>query len=291
MKNKEKDKRNQKRYILIGVLIVIIVMLGLPLALNSFLGMRNLLTGAATSDTATLAVTISNAPTINFVTFYNATPPQITEASSLLLEFSFTANDTDGLQYVDNTSAAIIVNRTGGSRYNYSCTAAGTVGASPATYINFSCSVYLWYWEPAGDWTINVSVKDLGGAYSQNSSTSFLLAQTTAMAMTPSALTWSTLSLGATNQTSNNDPLVINNTGNKNIAKGGITVTAYDLQGLTTTTDFIRAKNFTAFTQNGTSSCTGAGCLECNGTIMTNATAQTLPIANITAGNNSINDW
>ena len=107
-------------------------------------------------------------------------------------------------------------------------------------------------------------------------------------------LTWPTLELGTTNQTSNNDPFLINNTGNKDIAIGGFKVTGYDLWGLTNDNEYIRAQNFSVHAINGTVGCSGIGCLECNGTQLMNSTSgtanpQTLSLANMTAGNNSFN--
>jgi hypothetical protein len=108
--------------------------------------------------------------------------------------------------------------------------------------------------------------------------------------MYPTALTWARLELGTTNQTSNNDPLLINNTGNADIGVGGITVTGYDLQGTSILTDLIAAGNFSIHAVNGSTDCSGAGCLECNGTSMVNNTVAPVQVANLTAGNNSIND-
>ena len=127
--------------------------------------------------------------------------------------------------------------------------------------------------------------------YSENITTNFQVQSTTAMNMYPTALTWATLELGTTNQTSNNDPLRINNTGNKDIAVGGITVAGYNLQGTSITTDFINAENFSISAVNFTGS---GGPMECNGTQMFNGTSgaaapQAIFAANITRGNNSIN--
>ena len=83
--------------------------------------------------------------------------------------------------------------------------------------------------------------------------------------------------------------MTLNNTGNKDIATTGITVTGYNLRGLTTTSEFINDKNFSVSNVNGSSSCSGVACLECNGTIMSNATAESLPNAILSAGNYSLN--
>ena len=108
--------------------------------------------------------------------------------------------------------------------------------------------------------------------------------------MTPTALTWPSLELGSTNQTSNVDPIRINNSGNDNIDVGGVAITAYDLYGLTTTSDFIGVGNFSIHAVNGSPSCAGDGCKECNGTSMINKTSAPVTTANISAGNYSRND-
>ena len=72
--------------------------------------------------------------------------------------------------------------------------------------------------EGKGNWTINASANDSAGVYVENrTGSSIEVLATTAMVMYPNALTWATLELGYTNRTSNNDPVIINNTGNKNI--------------------------------------------------------------------------
>lgn len=206
-----------------------------------------------------------------------------------IINISFNVSDANGKDDIDNSSAQIRISLAGETdRTNSSCAAS----ASTSTTIQFNCTVGIWYFDGAGSWTINVSVRDKSSTYTENRSTTFELLSTTAMTMSPNALTWATLELGRTNQTANNDPIRINNTGNKNIAVGGITVTGYNLQGITTLTDFINAENFSIFPVNNTGS---GGPIECNGTQMFNGTSgaaapQTISVANITRGNNSIDD-
>ena len=64
------------------------------------------------------------------------------------------------------------------------------------------------------------------------------------MVISPNSLSWSTLTSGSINQTSNNDPTLINNTGNFN---GTINVNAINLLGETTSSNRLDANNFTAF--------------------------------------------
>ena len=230
----------------------------------------------------------------------NTSPITITEGGSVGAFFSFVAFDVDGFGDLDNATAKIRVNittagssaLTGGfaDRLNNTCS---QVAQLNDTTIRYNCSVNMWYWDTPGNWTINASIKETNGIMAQTYNTNFELYQTTSMVMSPNALTFGTLDLGDTNKTSNSDPIIINNTGNKNISSGGITVEGYDLQGLTVNTEFIKAQNFSIRALNGSAECTGVSCLECNGTMLLNATsgsANPVPIvsANITRGNNSI---
>jgi len=97
--------------------------------------------------------------------------------------------------------------------------------------------------------------------------------------MSPIALTWPTINLTDTNVLSNNDPVTINNTANKDITAGNVKVTAIDLQGETTATQYIYAGNFTVNINDA-----------CEGTVMANNTAIAVSGATIPKGNNSKGD-
>jgi len=294
---KKKADEAFRRYFLFVLVLFVIVSVFLIADLS-----QNNLTGALTSSTTTASITINAAPVVSNISIIgNSSPLSITESGRREVRLAFIAVDADGFGQLDNNSAALQINITkyladgttlSTVRSNYSCIANNTINDNAA--INYSCVVHLWYFDAGGTWTINASIKDTNGVHSENRTTQFLLATTTAMIMSPTALTWPSLELSGVNQTSNNDPITINNTGNKDIAAGGITVTGYDLQGLTTLTERIFAQNFSVHAINGTSGCTGINCLECNGTQLLNDTTgstnpQTLAMANMTAGNNSIN--
>ena len=81
-------------------------------------------------------------------------------------------------------------------------------------------------------------------AYNDTTTLTFNLL--TAMKMSPTALAWPSLTITSTNTGSTNDPITLNNTGNDDITN--IQVTAIDLAGETTSTEFIFAGNFTVNT-------------------------------------------
>ncbi len=265
---------NQKR-IFPYVLLVLLIILIISTVFSSFFqDVTNLITGRATSDTTNLSIIIGNtAPIIESV---SAIPAQsITEAGTTAVEFSFTATDIDGVGNLDDTSAKASFNKTGETtRTNSSCSLVSDVDSDTA---NYTCKILIYYWDGSGDWTVNASIEDINDEYAENTSTTFTLSQTTAMIMGPTALTWPTILLTSTNQLSNNDPIIINNTANKDITSGNVQVTAIDMQGQTTTTEYLLAGNFTVNTADACDA----------GTVMVNGTATAVSGATIPAGNNS----
>ena len=307
---------NSNRAFLVLVFLLL-ALVAVPVFLGDYPEMWNMITGQATTSTSTAAITIDSIPVVNYTALVNlsgaGSPITISAGTSQQVNFTFMAFDADGTGDLDNSTARLAINITpraadgdlyftNESRYNTTCHANGTINVNTIQYL---CSVYIWYWDASGAWTINASVKDSFAYTGENSSTQFQLAQTTAMIMAPSALTWATLDLGYTNRTSNNDPIMINNTGNKNIGLGGVSVSGSDLEGNGTPSysptypqSLIKAQNFSIqhFNATATADCnSGAGvnCYECNGTQLQNgsgdtANPQALSYANITAGNNSL---
>jgi len=239
---------------------------------NNFWGK---ITGKATSDTTSLNITVGNsAPKIPFVSQISAQDP--TEDSTKSISFSFTASDTDGVANLDDNSAKAYFNKSGETtRYNSSCIWIEDLDANSA---NYSCTIDMWYFDENGIWTINVSIEDINSAYIENTSSSFTYNLLTSMAMSPTSLTWPAVGVSDTDIGATNDPIKINNTGNDNALT--IDVTAYDLQGETTATEYIYAHNFTI----------GISSEGCSGTAMANASAETVGSAVLNKGNHSVND-
>ena len=136
-----------------------------------------------------------------------------------------------------------------------------------------------------GTWTINVSVCDINYACAQNVTRNFSLGVTPAMTITPAAINFGNLALGATNSTATDDPIKINNTGNQNITLGNIRVKGIDLAE-TTGDKSLETGNLTS----GTGS--GSGKDECvttnSSTQLVNNTATGIATAALPRGNRSI---
>jgi len=266
--------KKSKKETLMPVVVLVILLLSVPVVFAGFSDVWNKITGWATSGTTTVSISLgNNDPVVDSV--FTIPAQSVTESGTTSVEFWFTATDIDGVGNLDDNSAQARFQKTGEeTRQNLSCVWVSDIDTDTA---NYTCTIDIWYWDAAGvDWTINATIEDINNAVGENSSTTFTLQETTAMVMSPTALTWPSIGLTDTNVLSNNDPITVNNTANKNIADGHLNVTAIDLQGETTATDFIYAHNFTGNINDA-----------CEGTVMANSTAIAVSGATITAGNNS----
>jgi len=263
----------KKRVTLIPAAVLIILLLVIPVVFAGFSGTWNKITGWLTSGQTTVSISVgNNAPVVGFVSTIAA--QSVTESNKAPIGFWFTATDIDGVANLNDNSAQARFQKTGETtRQNLSCAWLSDLDTDSA---NYSCTIDIWYWDGAGAWTINVTIEDINDAVGENSSTTFTLQETTAMVMSPTALTWPSINLTDTNILSDNHPITINNTANKDIADGHVNVTAIDLQGETIATDYIYAGNFTVNVNDA-----------CEGTVMANNTAIAVSGATITAGNNS----
>jgi len=268
-------KRGMKVLIFLGLLILLIVPL---ISAGFFSDFWGRITGYAEQGTTTLNITIGNtAPTVSFVAAIAAVTPN--ENGVNYTAFIVNATDADGVSNLNDTTVEARFQLTGETtRLNTSCILLADIDANSA---NYSCTVGLYYFDNSStSWTVNVTVDDINGARGENTSTSVQFNQLQAMVISPTALTWAEFGVTATNQGSNNDPILLNNTGND--IDLNITVNATNLQGETTATQFIFAANLTV----------GANSEGCGGTntTMSNATAIDVNSAELQKGNNSLND-
>ncbi|MCR4284953.1 MAG: hypothetical protein NUV97_02815, partial [archaeon] len=81
------------------------------------------------------------------------------------------------------------------------------------------------------NWNINASIQDNDENYAENAPQEFLYNELQAWVMSPTALTWPELNILSLSVGSDNDPILINNTGNVNLSQ--VNITAHDLVGLT----------------------------------------------------------
>ena len=238
------------------------------------------ITGKVTQQNVNVNITVSNtAPTIAAVNSISAV--NLNEGpSSTTVTVNFRASDADGAANLNDSSAMANFTRAGESvRLNSSCANVATSGND----VNYSCSVSMYWFDGAGTWDVAVFVKDSSNSGAMNTSTTFTVNALTGYTAAPLALTWATLTPGLANQTSNNDPLLMNNTGNQNIAAGSIQMNTTNLVGETDNSRAIYANNISVGTATG-------GNAECAGTTMAANSFTAVTGANLTRGNFSVND-
>ena len=272
-----------KKEIYLFMFVMILVLLVGFVSAGFFDDFYARITGKDTVGTASLNVTIGNAaPTISFV----AAIPAITPEESGVNYTSFIVNvtDSDGVDNIDDNSVEARFELSGETtRVNTSCILLADIDANSA---NYSCTVGLYYFDKNdASWTVNVTAIDANSARGINSSTTVQFSLLTSM-VTGGALAWATLGLSATNTGADNNPIIVNNTGND--IDLSINITAFDLEGLSTPGEFISAINISV--ENITAGCTGAFSVK-----MINGTNPAVDRTNITSailqnGNNSLSN-
>lgn len=207
-----------------------------------------------------------------------------TESNYSSIRFDVTVSDADGVNDVNDTSVRANFSRSGETlRSNSSC---NLIGDLDTTSANFSCTITMAYFDGVGTWAISVGATDLGNTtFIYNTTKTFQYNQLQAIVISPNSLTFPSVSPGAFNQTSNNDPTLVNNTGNYNVTN--IQILGVHLYGQTDGTKFIGVNNFSVLNDTGESPP-----IECHNTIatnLTNGTALNVPRAILPPGNNSLN--
>jgi len=232
-----------------------------------------------------------------------STPPRVTnvwnssvnlangpnEATSTIITINFTAYDIDGFSDLNDATAKI--NVTGDStptvRDNSTCQRLTTFDSY---YANYSCAIEMWWWDASGQWNITAYIQDDESKSASNNSQDFYVGLRTSFALGPSILSWPGISPRLTNQTSTNDPVLLNNTGNDDIVSGQIGINATNLLGEENSNLGLWAANFSVGINTGGVSCVGAACTECAGTQMSSSVYTNVTGALLSKGNYSIND-
>lgn len=278
---KERVNGNTVAKVLLAIVVALFVM---SFASAGFSDWFNKITGRATSQTVSLNISVANnAPLIYRVNFSASTTPS--ENTYIGVSVNFSASDADGAGNLDDATARINITRGSQTRANYTCTEINSGGNDA----NYSCFVDVWYFDESGYWNVTVTINDTSASQAQNTTSSgtlvnFTVNTLTAFVMGPSALTFASLALGAVNSTSNNDPLLLNNTGNVVIANGSIQVNSTDLDGETVSSLSLYARNFSM------GAISGVECNAINSTLMNRSIFQYIELANLSRGNNSINN-
>ena len=200
---------------------------------------------------------------------------------------NFTAYHVAGVGMLNHSTARINFTKANEDlRQNITC--ASVSSKTTGVYINYSCNVTMWWWDASGTWNIAAYVMDNNSNAATNATATFQVGPTTGFEIGPTTLTWAAIGAGDINKTSNNDPLLFNNTGNQNISINTIQINATNLRGEADNTLALWAGNFSVSIFTG-----GAfpNELECNGSaIAMSASAYTnITGASLIKGNYSTN--
>ena len=277
-------KRGMKVIIFLGFLILLIV----PLISAGFLSdFRARITGELSSRPTNVSVGVTGVNPVTINVFNNTLFDAVTDPaddSVNNIEFWVTVTDTDGVNDINDSATNATFSRTGQpTRTNSSCVLEGDINANSA---NFSCTISMYYFYEIGSWNITVFGNDLGNTTAQsNTSQIFQYNELKAIKISPTALTFPSVSPGDINQTSDNDPTLVNNTGNFDVILDNVQINAIDLQGQTISTDFIFAANFSVGIFTGST-------VECNSTatVLVNVTDTFINDTILPPGNNSLNN-
>ena len=288
----------KKEIYLFVFFMVLVLLVGSFVSAGFFGDLFGKITGLAPSQDTNVTVTISgDAPVVIVVdnsTITGGIVNSPTENNFTDIEFFVNVSDPDGVADINDSSVNATfmfydsASFTEATRSNTSlsptsaCVLVADVGVKDA---NFSCTIRMYYFDGDGIWNITVRANDLGGGAAQvDESKNFTFIQLKSIEISPTGITFSSVSPGATNEVSNNDPTIINNSGNFNVSLGGIDITANNLIGLSDPSGEIPAANFSIDIDTG-------GGAECSGgTNPVNATSTPLTTVFLARGNNSLNN-
>ena len=294
------QKRADMKIKLILFVAIFIIFISFSASAGFFDWIKNpTITGHSISQPTNISITVTGINPVRIKVWNNSLVgtggdgiDPIENGTSLVL-VNVTVWDPDGASDINTTSVNITIKSvTGESRYNSSYCIERT-GESNNTAKNFTCEVEMWYFDADGTWNITITATDKGnGTNVTINNESFSYKQLKALVIAPNSLTWPSVSPGNTNKTSDNDPTIINNTGNYN-ATGRINITGVNLYGTSTVTEFINVANFSIGVTTGGAACSGDACTECagnavNGTILLNGTQKNIKGTILNKGNLSL---
>ncbi|MEK6945429.1 MAG: hypothetical protein AABW63_01415 [Nanoarchaeota archaeon] len=191
------------------------------------------------------------------------------------ITFNVSVSDSNG--YLDITNVAAQFSMLGEpTRINSSCILQSGAGNNA----NYSCTINMQYYDKDGNWNVTINATDSQAQQGTNTSQTFTYQLLKAMVINSpvGGLTWPILTSGQTNIQSNNDPTIIENTGNY---EGPIIITSKDLVGETTPSDVILALNIKASPISGS---------ECSGTQLTDSFQITISGSNLPRGQSATED-
>ncbi len=165
----------------------------------------------------------------------------VSEAGTTNVSFSVLAKDQNTVNNLDDTTITVQFTKDSTIRTG-NCSLVSIIDSTTA---NYSCVIGIQYWDAAGTWTVTASIKDKNNEQSDPYSETFLLLETACITTSQLSLEWPALIPGDIDNSSLSNPLIINNTCNK---EGIIQVKGFDIVGETDPSYKIPASSFTVHT-------------------------------------------
>ena len=168
------------------------------------------------------------------------------DGSNVTVQFYFNVSDSNGAGTLNASSAKVEVKFNGMNRTSAICNnvqnASSTVGV-------WNCSVQFAYFDNASaSWTINASIRDNNNAQANNATGTFTYNTLSALSLKSTVVNFTSVNLGDSNVAATTNPFILNNTGNDNF--DSINITAYELRGMTFTTEILGVGNITVGANN-----------------------------------------
>jgi hypothetical protein len=276
----------KKSLAVVALIFVVLVLVVSSVVTAGLVDWFNRVTGRAI-DTVTINITVGT-PVV--ITVFNNSFPEVSGGlnagpSSTTVVMNFSVNSPAGADNIDFGSATMNFTKQGESvRTNVSCSRVDLNG----NFMNFSCGVEMLWFDATGAWVVSAYIADNQSNSNLNNSANLSVGESTGFELGPSAITFTSISAGATNTTSNNDPIFLNNTGNAEfgLTTGNISINATSLRGETDATLALWAGNFTVNVATG-----GDPPAECTGNFLQdNSTFVDITGATLPNGNYSIAD-
>lgn len=262
----------KKRFAIFIALMMI--MMVLPYASAGFFDFFKRITGKPVSELTNVSVVVGNSAPVIFdvqsISFVN-----LNEGTTKDIIFNFSARDGNGAGDLNDSSVNAVFERTGEPIRTGICAFISSI-SSDKTYI---CNVTMQYYDDNGAWNVNVSIKDIGGNYAENSSTFVNVNLLRAISISPTSIGFPIVSPGGTNIISSVDTSV-NNNGNY---EGTLDITAANLTGETSGSEHIPAGNFRASAASFGTTCT-------TGTQLTDRSTTTIASSNLPRGPSGNNE-
>lgn len=276
--------RGKNYFVFIFILLFIIGVL----AVGYFTGFLGKITGVPTKNVG-INVTIG-APLIVEVRNGSATMTLFQGPLVTSRIINFTVYHGAGSQYINDSTARMNLTLVGGVSEvvrNQSGTNCSRI-ASTANNVTYSCNMTMFWYDGAGDWNVTASITDNNSNMVVNSSTTLYVGSLQGFEIAPTNLSWASVGIGATNQTSANDPLNLTNTGNQVVGNAtgtsNISMNATDLKGEVNNIYSLFANNFSYSQSSGVLECGGNSPYNFSRNMYANMAGSVLSKGNYTIG-------